>query len=344
MVFVRSLTVVILLVVGIPVVLIGAARARFGGGAPLHGVPSPADWEVDRITSALTDRLTEHTVADIVIRSSLIIAWAALVVLVFTIIAETVHMLRHDGLAMPDIRGLGLSQSVARVIAAGLLVVVPMFGSPSRALGGDARRLVPEQRAGTAATVEQVSPATAPPDNVWVVRAPADRADADDNGGSVADDVMAEVTARPGQYVVRAGDSIYGIAERLVGPDRGAIVEYAERLLELNLDNEMPDGRRFTNAALIDVGWVLELPATPGEADRSVDRSAVHVVERGESLWSIAEDHLDDGARWPEIYEANQGRSFDDGRRLVDPDLIQPRWQLDLPVSVDPVPVDADGR
>ena len=175
-VFVRSLTVVILLVVGIPVVLIGAASARFGGGAPLHGVPSPADWEVDRITSALTDRLTEHTVADIVIRSSLIIAWAALVVLVFTIIAETVHMLRHDGLAMPDIRGLGLSQSVARVIAAGLLVVVPIFGTPSRALGGDARQLVPEQRAGTAATVEQLSPATAPPDNVWVVRTPADRA------------------------------------------------------------------------------------------------------------------------------------------------------------------------
>ena len=144
--------------------------------------------------------------------------------------------------------------------------------------------------------------------------------------------------------MVRAGDSIYGIAERLVGPDRGAIVEYAERLLELNLDNEMPDGRRFTNAALIDVGWVLELPSTPGEADRSVDQSAVHVVERGESLWSIAEDHLDDGARWPEIYEANQGRSFDDGRQLVDPDLIQPRWQLDLPVPVDPVPVDVDDR
>ena len=174
-VFVRSLTIVILLVVGIPVVLIGAARARFGGGAPWHGVPSPADWEADRITSALTDRLTEHTVADIVIRSSLIIAWAAVVVLVFTIIAETVHMLRHDGLAMPDIRGLGLSQSVARAIAAGLLVVVPIFSTPSPALGGEARQLVPEQRAGTAATVEQLSPATAPPDNVWVVRTPADR-------------------------------------------------------------------------------------------------------------------------------------------------------------------------
>ena len=55
-----------------------------------------------------------------------------------TIVAELIHMLRHDGLAMPDIRGLGLPQSAARFIAAGLLVVVPMISGPGRAVARDA--------------------------------------------------------------------------------------------------------------------------------------------------------------------------------------------------------------
>jgi DNA-binding SARP family transcriptional activator len=329
--FVCSLAVLAVLVVGVPAALMLAARERFGGSAPLHGVASPMDWEASRIKTALTDRLTDQTVADIVIRLSLLVTWAAVLVLLLTIVAELVHMVRHDGLAMPDIRGLGLSQSAARVIAAGLLVVVPMFATPSRAVARDGARLLPEQRVVTSLASDQSSSSDASPDNVWVTRSALDEPDPGSAGHtrSAVGDAAAS-TAGQGRYVVRGGDSIYGIAERFAGPDQSAVADYAEQLIELNIGNRMSDGQLFTNAAFIDVGWVLELPTTEGGLE-SADASDVHVVVPGESLWSIAEDHLDDGGRWPEIYEANQGRTFDDGRRLVDPDLIQPGWELDVP-------------
>ena len=337
---VRSLALVGVLVVAAPIVLILAARARFGSGMPLHGVSTPVDWEVTRIKAVLTDRLTEHTLADVVIRLSLIVAWAALLVLVLTIIAELVHMLRHDGLAMPDIRGLGLTQSMARVIAAGLLVVVPLFGAPSRGLAREGGHLLPQQRAVASLSTDQASSSSiARPQNVWAPRAAIGQSDADRwvHNLAATDDASAAI-AGPGQYVVRSGDSIYGIAERLAGPDHRAVADFAEQLIELNLGNQMSDGKRFANAAFIDVGWVLELPSSVDDGGSSVEISDVHVVERGESLWSIAEHHLDDGARWPEIYGANEGRSFADGRRLVDPNLIQPGWELDLSLAVDAEP------
>ena len=135
--FVRSLVLLGALAVGVPWLLLAAARARFGGGMPLHGVAAPSEWSRDRVWSALTDRLTDQTVADIVIRIALLVAWAAVIVLVLTVVAELVHMIRHDGLPMPELRGLGWSQSAARVIAAGLLVVIPIVGSPSKTIARD---------------------------------------------------------------------------------------------------------------------------------------------------------------------------------------------------------------
>lgn len=328
--FVRSVLFVAALVVGVPWVLIAAARARFGGSAPLHGVPSPADWDAGRIRTALTDRLTDQTVADIVIRIALIVAWVAVVVLVVTIIAEVVHMIRHDGLPTPDVRGLGFSQRAARVVASGLLVVIPLFASPSRAIARDGSVLVPEARPAAAGVVD-FDASSAAAGVGGVVRSSS----ATPEAGSTVHD--ASVTS--GGYVVRPGDSIYAIAERIAGPGASEVAAYAEQLVDLNLGTQMSDGQRFTNAAYIDVGWVLQLPAAPVDAAVSSETDAVHVVERGESLWSIADDELGDAERWPEIYEANRGQAFDDGRVLHDPDLIQPGWELDLPVDdvVEPV-------
>lgn len=47
------------------------------------------------------------------------------------------------------------------------------------------------------------------------------------------------------------------------------------------------------------------------------------IVERGESLWKIAEDNLGDGGRWQEIAQIND---------LSDPDLILPEEKLAMPV------------
>ena len=97
-------------------------------------------------------------------------------------------------------------------------------------------------------------------------------------------------------YTVQAGDSVYQIAQRLAGADRGQTVAIAEQILDLNLGTVMNDGQRFTNAAYIETGWVLMLPAgvAPPVADAGAtsEPAAVHVVEHGETLWSIAGDEL----------------------------------------------------
>jgi len=50
-----------------------------------------------------------------------------------------------------------------------------------------------------------------------------------------------------------------------------------------------------------------------------------HTVDKGESLWAIAEQELGDGKRWKEIYEANKDVIGDN------PDLIKPGQELKIP-------------
>ena len=76
-------------------------------------------------------------------------------------------MVRHAGLHLPDVRGLGFTQHAARIVAAGLLVVVPMFSTPNRAIARGDTTLTPLPRAAAAVVVEQVAPAlpSAPSDH-----------------------------------------------------------------------------------------------------------------------------------------------------------------------------------
>ena len=54
--------------------------------------------------------------------------------------------------------------------------------------------------------------------------------------------------------------------------------------------------------------------------------SAVHVVLPGQSLWSIAAEHLGDGNRYPELLDLNPALRGDPGR-------IVPGQKLNLPPS-----------
>lgn len=55
-----------------------------------------------------------------------------------------------------------------------------------------------------------------------------------------------------------------------------------------------------------------------------------HVVAAGETLWGIAEDRLGDGARYGEIFDANQGVQ-NNGAAFTNPDVIHPGWELTVP-------------
>ena len=325
---IRSLMTLIVVTVVLPVVLATVSERRFGGSAPWQGLPSPASWRLGGLPDAITDRLTERVVADIVIRGTLMVAWFAIALFSITVIAESAHMIRHGGLARPDIRGLGWSQRSARMVAAGLLVVLPMFASPARGLAGPDRGLVAHGRAAVAHVLESTDPGTASD-------VPSTPPTPPSNGLPVA---VAD------HYVVAVGDSVFGIAHRFAGPDTIAIADFAERIVDLNLGRDMGNGERFTNAGYIDIGWVLQLPGGRSTSVDAAEESAEgthHVVETGESLWSIALDELGDGKRWPEIFDLNVGRDFDDGRVLSDPSILQPGWELEVPVATLDTPAEA---
>ncbi|MHA6510699.1 hypothetical protein [Tessaracoccus sp. Y1736] len=54
-------------------------------------------------------------------------------------------------------------------------------------------------------------------------------------------------------------------------------------------------------------------------------------VEEGDTLWDLAEEHLGDPGRWPELYDANKGHPQPTGHVLQDPDQIDVGWTLTLP-------------
>ena len=316
--FVRSLLIVLVVGAAVPVALAATSRWRFGGASPLHGMPGPDDWSSGGLRALFAEPLTDRVLADVAIRIALLVAWAAVLVFVVTVAAETAHMLRHGGHHLPDVRGLRWSQRGARVIAAGLVALVPVLTHATAFAGAG----------GGAGSSLLVRPAAA----VRAAPRPLDRF------GEAAPIVVASSPAiipSAGEYVVRAGDSVFGIAHQLAGPDEHAVATYAERILDLNLGREMSGGDRFTNPGLIDVGWVLQLPpadAAPGGA--AAPSAGRHMVVPGESLWSIAGDELGDATLWPELFDVNQGRTFDDGRVLVDPALLRPGWDLVVPVEV----------
>jgi nucleoid-associated protein YgaU len=79
--------------------------------------------------------------------------------------------------------------------------------------------------------------------------------------------------------------------------------------------------------------------APPPANDRSL-----YTVQRGDTLWSIAERTLGDGAKWQRIRDLNVGHLQPDGTRLPE-DLVEglrPGWTLTLPDDAAPAPVTAD--
>jgi nucleoid-associated protein YgaU/DNA-binding SARP family transcriptional activator len=59
-----------------------------------------------------------------------------------------------------------------------------------------------------------------------------------------------------------------------------------------------------------------------------------YVVQRGDSYWGLAQQHLGDGARWREIRDANVGRAVDPGHIIgAHDDDLQPGWLVRLPAA-----------
>lgn len=55
------------------------------------------------------------------------------------------------------------------------------------------------------------------------------------------------------------------------------------------------------------------------------------MVKKGDSLSRIAREHLGDGDRWPELYEASKDTDQGHGAHITNPNLIYPGWTITLP-------------
>ncbi len=76
--------------------------------------------------------------------------------------------------------------------------------------------------------------------------------------------------------------------------------------------------------------WALGAVLLASGAPRAESRTVQHVVEEGETLWSIAaqRDVYSDPYLWPVIYRFNRDQ-------IQDPGLIYPSQRLQIPVDVD---------
>ena len=62
-------------------------------------------------------------------------------------------------------------------------------------------------------------------------------------------------------------------------------------------------------------------------------RTHLVTVGKGDTLWSLAEQHLGSGELWSRIAELNQGRLMPDGAHFTQASTIHPGWTLLLPDS-----------
>ena len=331
--FAASVAALIAVVVVVPIGLIAVSRSRFGSANPLAGADPPWEWGSNDVGDALAGPLADDTVIDGIIRLSLCVVWVALAVIIVTTIVEVVHAVRHHGLSLPDVRGVGWAQPTARFIAVGLVAVLPMMTSATSLASTLGARAAP-----TASFREPAVAATPTYD------------------GTVTSAAPAPSQSTTSVHVVASGESIYSIAVNLAAGDSGRVLEIADAIIDANLGEVMPGGQRFTNPAYIEVGWTLRLPAgiaasgSVAAAPPVIESAAApdYTVEPGDTLWDIADEQLGDPTAWPEIWERNAGDDMGGGRTFDDPNLILPGWELELadaePVATEPIvvePVDA---
>ena len=199
------------------------------------------------------------------------------------IVALAAELTAHlTGRHLPQLPGVGWAQ----VVAGGLISAVVATG-PAAA-------------------------ATAPPHSA-VAAAPALPLTADQPGSA------AETSGH--EYVVRPHDTLWGIAERLLGDgDRWPEIARA------NYGRPQPDGGTLTHVHWLNPGWRLHIPASGAQR-----HGRWHTVRPGETLATIAAHELGSPRRWEQLFRLNRGTTQPDGGSLGDPDIIQVGWHLRLP-------------
>jgi hypothetical protein len=107
----------------------------------------------------------------------------------------------------------------------------------------------------------------------------------------------------------------------------------AQEILDRNLGHVMNDGQRFTTPGVIQIGWILDVPADadatvapPPTVDAPQPSQETYTVQRGSSATEIADHHLGFLGREPTPREV-RGDPQPDGRQRRT--TRQPNAELD---------------
>ncbi|WP_291762712.1 LysM peptidoglycan-binding domain-containing protein [Cellulomonas sp. 73-145] len=290
-------------VVGVPTALVALAPVYLPDQVPTWG--------------QLWDRVMSPDDGSLLLAVLGAVAWATWAAFTGSVLVELAASARRVHAPRIPMLG-GLQRTAARLIATAGLLVATTSAISTPASPAAASALV--------ATLTPVAPADAAP-----LAAPAAPATTPTSAAAAPSVALPSIT-------VHRGDTLWDLAERHLGDP----LRYTE-IRDLNTGRTQPDGSRLRDADFIKPGWTLLLPADATDLPPAVHTVASTaagpsvVVTPGDTLWSIAAEHLGDGHRYPEIAILNVGITQSDGSHLSEPDTLRPGWVLRLPTTA-PVP------
>jgi LysM repeat protein len=256
------------------------------------GNPIPDRWNS---SAPLTDAALLSIVA--------CVAWVFWTQLVVCVVVETIAELRLATGRSADLLSrmpgtFGGQQALARTLVQAVVAIAVTTTATTVAA-------TPWMSYAAAAPVS--TPTTVPPHEDFPIAA-----DADEPPAKHRPQPVHEVT-------VTRGDTLWSIAESHLGAG-----ERWREIAELNRGREMADGLTFDDARTIQPGWTLLVPSV---APRHADQHLV-TVQRGDTLWEIADDAYGDGTKWPRIYHANSNK-------IENPQRIYPGQHFFVPGQPD---------
>jgi nucleoid-associated protein YgaU/DNA-binding SARP family transcriptional activator len=296
------------LLIGVPVGLVAFV------GWPLPDTLPTLTELAERSRTGVPDEVIVNTLA--------VLGWLAWAQLAAVVLLEAVALLRN--VRAPSLPGIpGIQVGVARLLATAALL-----------LGGLTNRSAPAPLADVTAASMPAAPISLvvdPPPTTMPAASPTPRSEP-------APAVAPERGIGP-TYTVQRHDSWWGVAEDVLGDG----TRWRE-LRDLNVGASMPDGHVITATTdSMNEGWTIRLPAgvQPPPSAPPITPEDV-VVERGDNLWDLAEEHLETAMAseatdaqiapyWQDVIDSNRPG-------LADPDIIHPGQVIHLPGRGDPTP------
>ena len=233
------------------------------------------------------------------------IGWIAWATFTLSVVVEVIARMRH--IPTPQLRGLSAQQGAAAVLVA----AIAGLGAPA-AMAETPAEIAPAVQTGEAPAMPAEQPST------------ETQSDHQDTSAPTTEDLV--ITVQP-------GDTAWDLAAKHLGSGS----QWSE-IVKANDGKIQPDGGalRVGEDPFLEPGWKLTIPGVPATDTAPQDAEQQYetvTVERGQSLSSIADEHLGDADRWPEIAEASAHITQPGGHHLENPDQIDIGWTLRVPTD-----------